>query len=349
MSQSSRFRPKLALAALLPVLLSALSCGGDDLPSTSEAEAGPTGRGSQSPPGDAGSSAATGRFEVRGDGTVLDPLHELIWTQHAPEQMSWHTARQYCTEFEAARGADRGFPDPIPSDHKPPPGTYHLPTLAELKTIQEMQVGWASAVNPNVFPNTAGDWFWTSTIAEQKRFGEEPSPGRLSFAEARGITEYGSPDPTAAWVRCVKSTKPEPSRFEAQVDGFMKDNETSLFWQPMRTDLGWVSSCTANQCTQPQAAETCSRIPSGGGGWRLPTARQVTTLFDARFYPAIRPEFFVGAETEYYNSWPYYSFWTSDVKVITPGDYLGAYQVGLEGMSVGFDDANGFAKVLCVR
>ena len=156
----------------------------------SEAEPSPSDSGSQSPAEDAGNEGdgfgsgssgddagltavppQTGRFIVNSDGTVLDPAHELIWTQHATEPKTWVTARRYCTELKLASGG------------------YHLSTLAELKTIQQMQFGWASAVHPNVFPNTPGNWFWTSTIAEKNSFDEDPSAGRLSFADTRGITE----------------------------------------------------------------------------------------------------------------------------------------------------------------
>lgn len=340
---SNRARRRLALAAIVPFLFSTASCQEDDPPSMSEAEPSPGGSGSQSPAEDAGNGGGgfgsgssgddagltpvppqTGRFVVNSDGTVLDPSHQLIWTQHAPEPKTWIAARRYCTELELASGG------------------YHLPTLAELKTIQEMQFGWGSAVHPNVFPSTPGNWFWTSNIAEKNSFDEDPIAGRLSFADVSGKTDYKSGDRVEAYVRCVKSVEPEPSRFEAQADGSVKDKETSLFWQPMRTDLGWMSLCTTSMCTQLQAAQTCWQISSGGGGWRLPTARQAAALLDARFAPAIRPEFFEGAET---TKW---AIWTSEF--VTPESIAPrAYTVDLYSMRVSYDYADGFAEVLCVR
>jgi Protein of unknown function (DUF1566) len=122
--------------------------------------------------------APTGRYDVE-LGTVVDTKTVLNWQQTvASSKYAWSDAGTYCSTLTLGGGG------------------WRLPSENELQTIVD-ESRMSPAIDPTAFPETPGDFFWTSTTV----------PSFANFAWAitfnDGVTtllDITEPE----WVRCVR-------------------------------------------------------------------------------------------------------------------------------------------------
>ncbi len=92
----------------------------------------------------------------------------------------------------------------------------------------------------------------------------------------------------------ISSRLPEsvkPSRFTDNGDGTVTDKETNLTW---------VKQDDGKRRTWSEAKEYCEKLTLAGGGWRLPTVKELISIIDYdKHGPAIDPVF-TGTQSSYY-------------------------------------------------
>ena len=105
----------------------------------------------------------TARFTNNGNGTVTDKKTGLMWKQCSEglsgmdctvgvaKTETWWVALQYTQTVNTTSGF-AGFSD------------WRLPNIKELRSIVERQCH-SPAINLTIFPNTAADYFWSSSTA----------------------------------------------------------------------------------------------------------------------------------------------------------------------------------------
>ena len=182
--------------------------------------------------------------------TVLDNVTHLMWERSV--NASLHTvasANAYCAMAHA------GFSD------------WRLPSKIELESLVDDGIA-APHINQTSFPGTPLSNFWTSSP-----YVGPIGPRNWAIDFAYGTTLLLDPTTTAR-IRCVRSTQTSPFVVQYSVDavaGTVRDNRTGLTWQ---RDIGTVSYSFG------QAEGVCSALGTAGGGWRLPTRKELLTLVD---------------------------------------------------------------------
>jgi Protein of unknown function (DUF1566) len=116
------------------------------------------------------------------DGTVLDNQTGLTWQQAVPAMTyTWAEAGAYCSMNPAGL-----------------PGTgWRLPSMQELETIVDDCQPLPPAIDPNAFPGTPAEEFWTSSPFE-------PMPGFAWVVYFKSGIAYGDPVGNGYGVRCVR-------------------------------------------------------------------------------------------------------------------------------------------------
>jgi hypothetical protein len=115
-----------------------------------------------------------------------------------------------------------------------------------------------------------------------------------------------------------------------ETNGVIRDRTTGLTWSQATLEVGKVNFNGA------EAAAAALKLD--GGGWRLPTARELLTLVDyKRHDPAIHPAF------ECKSDW----YWTSTPAAYSPADY--AWLVYFDGGGAGWFNRDNHAFVRAVR
>lgn len=136
---------------------------------------------------------AKNRFEVVGDGTVIDHATGLMWTADdvGSGNVTW-------VDADAAAKAVTlgGFTD------------WRLPTRHELLSLVD-DTRCNPAINIAAFPSCRSTWYWTGTASA-------PSPGSYAwFVGFRGGASYGNNRGGVARVRAVRSistSNPHPTQ-----------------------------------------------------------------------------------------------------------------------------------------
>jgi hypothetical protein len=110
-----------------------------------------------------------------------------------------------------------------------------------------------------------------------------------------------------------------PCRYKVGGDTVL-DNLTGLTWQ--RRDNG-------DRVFWNDAVAACYRLDLDGGGWRLPSIRELQTLIDIREVVAIDETVFSSTRTYFWSSTPYAAdpdtMWMIDYTSGGPIDFLGAH------------------------
>lgn len=212
------------------------------------------------------------------DGTVSDAVTRLMWQQQVPVtggpsedgNLTWTAANDYCATLSASGHADWRLPSEI--------------ELVSLLDYSNLGQGHPS-IDSTVFPDTSLAAFWSSTPLA----GADTNQWTVYFDA--GFT-YAYDVSTVARVRCVRLN---PAR-AASADGagaplgrytaqgpVVIDNLTHLTWQAVVATSGGQDG--AGRSTWADAKSTCATL---GGGYRLPTAKELLTLIDfSRTSPAI--------------------------------------------------------------
>jgi hypothetical protein len=189
--------------------------------------------------------------------TVFDSTTGLMWQRDpsTPATMEWATALGYCTTLSL--GGYTG---------------WRLPTRIELLSI--LDYGQAlHLTSSTVFPNRpappAEVLFWSSstdTPGSQLRWYVNSFDGSVGSISGGSSARYA--------VRCVRlgKTGQDTPRYVVS-NGAVLDPRTGLRWE------AGMRATTAN-LTDAQAY--CQTLSLGGfaSGWRLPTIRELHTLYD---------------------------------------------------------------------
>jgi hypothetical protein len=248
---------------------------------------------------------------LAGANVVEDSQTQLMWQQgQAPGVMPWAEAAAYCDKLDYA-----GFKD------------WRLPASHELATLIDYTIAPPGpTLDLAAFPQAKAGFFWSGT----KKIAAPEYVWRANFYKGRvnvaGISSFND-------TRCVRGTAPEvgPVRFQySAAGGVVIDSWTQLHWQ-RAVEAGLLNW---------QAAKTyCKSLSLEGGGWRLPTVRELHGIADPQqANPSIHPVAFPNSPVDW--------FWSITPLAGSATDaWYGNFNNGAIG-NYGFDDPY---EVRCVR
>jgi len=145
--------------------------------------------------------------------------------------------------------------------------------------------------------------------------------------EIRAITELLCTDADRA-MAAVAPAVIVATRFEA-ADKIVRDHERKLEWT-----RGNVSE---KRLTWAEANEACEKLELAGGGWRLPTIKELLSLVDyERHDPAIDPAF------ECQPNW----YWSSTAYASAPADCAWSVYFGYGSAGCGGRGYSGFVRAV---
>ena len=240
---------------------------------------------------------------------VVDRVTGLMWQRQVDAtSRSWTDATATCACLSLGGHAD-----------------WRLPTRMELVSIVDFTQD-APAIDRQAFPDTPGAWFWTSSL-----WADNPTFAWYLYFE-NGFSNFNDQEATYR-VRCVRepAVRPDPPAGRYQVSGgTVRDAVTGLTWQQ-------VVDATGRTWTEAKAH--CAALGLAGGGWRLPSMKELQSLVDdSRASPSIDPQTFPDT--------PLDPFWTSSTVVATPGS---AWRVSfIHGYTYDASDYNMYLA-RCVR
>ena len=205
-------------------------------------------------------------------GVVIDRVTGLMWQREVPAgAYTWEEAGNACACLSLAGHAD-----------------WRLPTRIELVSLVDFTRG-EPAIDQAAFPNTPPLWFWTSST----RADDDTFAWFIYFEN--GYSNHHQKDETYR-MRCVRSMEPPAG---AHGDRYQTGQGTVL---DSRTGLTWQRATATGMYSFAEAQGYCRALSLAGGGWRLPSMKELQTLVDdSRADPAIDPIF---ADT------PLEPFWT---------------------------------------
>ena len=186
-------------------------------------------------------------------GTVTDAVTGLTWLQAIPEtRFTWQDARAHCACLSIAGHDD-----------------WRLPNRVELASIIDYGVSGPAVVS-TVFPNTPADWTWTASPYPDATV----QPWAVSFDRGM-VTSYGEGVPieteTHNFARCVRGPAGRTDAPEYVVsDATVLDPVTQLTWQRI---------VPGDAVTYPDAVSRCAALTIAGATWRLPTVKELESLF----------------------------------------------------------------------
>jgi hypothetical protein len=248
---------------------------------------------------------------LAGDNVVEDSQTKLMWQQkQAADLMVWADAAAYCDTLSYA-----GFKD------------WRLPSSHEISTLVDYTIAQPGPTTDlAAFPGTTSGHYWSSTL----KLGAPAYAWRGNFFVGRINVTGGS---SAFNVRCVRGTAPQPptERYEISVaGGVVTDTWTKLQWQ---------RAVTAGPHTWAKAKSYCDTLSLEGGGWRLPSVRELHGVTDPRLAnPALDTKAFPNTPNEW--------FWASTPLAGSPTDvWYGNFNNG----AIGTYGADVPYEVRCVR
>ena len=205
----------------------------------------------------ANDSPTNSSYTENGDGTVTDNVTGLIWLEQDDNTTRyWSDAWDYCQNNEALR----------------PGEGWRLPSYSELISIVYFGAH-NPAINSVHFPGTNPSCYWSATThanATTYAFNVNFYDGTLSHAAKN--TE-------PCYVRCVREGHIRANVFKDNGNGTVTDQATGLTWQRLddKTPKPWA-----------EAESYCQGLPLAGGGWRLPSVKELKSILDERVkLPAI--------------------------------------------------------------
>ncbi len=149
----------------------------------------------------------------------------------------------------------------------------------------DFSIGNSGAMlDPTAFPGSPADCYWSGTAGAQTGTHWSVQFSTLGLAGA-------NKDSLNCYTRCVRDEmttagpKPPVGTMSAS-GGVIVDAYTNLTWQPDYID--------ANKFAD--AVTGCANLSLAGGGWRVPSIKELMTTVDAsKQYPAIDDALFPGA------------------------------------------------------
>jgi hypothetical protein len=221
-------------------------------------------------------------YDTSAADVVVDRVTGLTWQRRVDAvSRSWVDATGYCACLALGGHED-----------------WRLPTRMELVSIVDFS-RHSPAVDVEAFPDTPGAWFWTSS-----RWADDPTFAWYLYFE-NGFSNFNDQEATYR-VRCVREppARPDaPAQRYTVSGGTVLDAATGLTWQQAVDETGrtWV-----------EAKAHCAALDFAGGGWRLPSMKELQSLVDDSLAsPAIDAQAFPATPLE--------PFWTATPVVQTPG------------------------------
>jgi len=251
-------------------------------------------------------------------GIVVDDVTGLTWQRDLTADLfDWNEAQDFCDALELAGHQD-----------------WRLPSRIELVTLVDF-TRYAPAIDESAFPAAhVGESHWTSSAAS---LGENPDfAWQIDFWG--GAT--GDGDVTTGYrARCVRGEPyTEPSeRFTIAGSGSeerVRDTMTGLTWQGHETDGSGVSFTAAQ--------EHCSDVSLDGGGWRVPSMKELQTLIVERTPNAVKLDAAFSLPDTSATLW----FWTSSEYAELPDN---GWRVNFGYGNAYFTPDTTIARVRCVR
>lgn len=248
-------------------------------------------------------------YDVSTNDVVGDRVTGLMWQREAPNEFfTFDAAAKHCAALTLA-----GFHD------------WRLPSRIELVSILD-STRVQPSINAAIFPNTANDGFWTSSVA-----ADSPSTAWYVYFY------FGYPKTDDRGnkfsTRCVRTAVPHdvPSpRYDIQAST-VRDVATGLSWQ---------RAAAGSAMTFDDATAYCAKLNLGGKtGFRLPTLPELLTLIDERApAPMVDIAAFPGTPKE--------SFWSSSLFGNVPGM---AWYVSFQNGSALYGLPSQPSRVRCVQ
>lgn len=216
------------------------------------------------------------RYVDNGNGTVTDLANRLMWVKNDTwielgRLVTWHESQEYAREMNGKKFA--GFDN------------WRIPTASEAQLLfddeaSNIDVQGGEIHLDTVFPSGCGFTTWTSETRGAKAAMGYDLRSAYEFWLAKENEGFPS---AVRLVRVLKSDSVgedgEP-RFVNNEDGTVTDNETGLMWKAddsyldMDKWLSWEEAKTYVQGLNRQQF-------AGHTDWRMPTRKEVQTIFDA--------------------------------------------------------------------
>ncbi len=187
-------------------------------------------------------------------GTVTDTVTGLTWVASVPDRrFTWQEARNYCSCLSLGGQSD-----------------WRLPSQIELVSIIDFGAS-DPAIDTTAFPDTPKDWTWT---ASPYTAVAGVQPWAVSFGTGM-TTSYGEGVPIETlvrnWTRCVRGPLGN-----ASAPAYVVASDT--VYDPV-TDLTWQRAVGAERFVYADAASRCAGLMLGAATWRLPTVKELESLF----------------------------------------------------------------------
>lgn len=249
-------------------------------------------------------------YDTSTPGVVLDRVTGLMWQRDVKGRYDWAAAKTYCTGLTLAGHSD-----------------WRLPTEVELFSLVDFTVAPPNpTLDATAFPDTATEpMFWSSLPAS----GGVAAWG-VSFQD--GTADYQQVT-NSQQVRCVRGPSASiPPAHYTIAGGTVTDNFTRLVWQQAANTAGasWAGAKTY-----------CAGLTLAGGGWRVPSMKELMTLVDwGAAYPGPTVDATAFPDT------PNVEFWSSSH---VAGNSPNAWGIFFWDGHSGNDDASNSHPVRCVR
>jgi len=244
------------------------------------------------------------RFDVSTPSAVKDNETGLTWEQRAAgdyPSLSEPASATHCSALSHA-----GFDD------------WRLPTANELFTLVKLESnGTVNHHDSTIFPNSPAVAFWTSSPSTNIGAGTGFAIDFGSFYVNIGQIvppvplQNGFPQTQEHRVRCVRGGASPAQRYTSNANGTVSDNVTGYVWEkkPTRGDDSAVG-----------AQAYCRDLALAGGGWHVPTVRELSSILqlEKSSAPFLDPVFeaAAGSSTIYWSSSPFFAEnhvgWTVD-------------------------------------
>ncbi len=228
-------------------------------------------------------------YDTSNADVAVDRVTGLSWQRILdPNINNLHRASDYCEGLTLAGHHD-----------------WRLPSLIELVSIADTSRA-DPAIDPVVFPDTpSAPPFWSSQT-------DITNTGLGWYVSFKNGGAYGGNDIIRlARARCVRGP--------ASCTEDVRDSPYSIGGDSAhdeRTGLTWQRSAAHDNYAWQDAKTLCSKLDSGGGGWRLPSLRELLTVVDLNhFDPAVDASVFPGTSSEL--------FWSSTPSLAPAGTAWG--------------------------
>jgi hypothetical protein len=202
------------------------------------------------------------------------------------QTFTWSEASEYCSKLELA-------------DHQ----DWRLPTLPEALSIADYaDYGQSNPIFGQLF-GTKVKTLWTAS-ADVSSGTNARWCATLPHGETISSDSYFAQHP----VRCVRRETPLAPVWTAQNDRFLVDAANKTVYDNL-TKLTWQREVPAGAVKASEAQNYCNVLSLSGGGWRLPTVHELTSIVDwSKHHPSV---------DELVLPTPNQGFWTSFMFVVT--------------------------------